>query len=231
MTLFCCLFFSKIIAQTPLSSQPRFSLPKGLDSTLTQSEKDSFQRGLIPYTLEIQFEKSRREYLQKRDSFLKKADGMPVPNFEARDTAGLTHRPSQYQGRVLILHFWNFWDYSFKNEIPRLNEIAEKYRKDGVEILSFVDLTLGDTEKKVLEKTPIYFPLVENAYRFAIEFMPIRLTPPYLVFVDKQGRMRFFMTQETLSVIRSNVNENVIDLTKKTVNYSLEDKILQLLKE
>jgi thiol-disulfide isomerase/thioredoxin len=226
ITLFCCLLFSKISF-----AQPRFSLPKGLDSTLTQVEKDSFKRGLIPYTLEIQFEKSRREYVQKRDSFLKKADGMPVPNFEARDTAGLMHRPSQYSGRVLILHFWNFWDYSFKNEIPKLNEIAEKYRKDGVEILSFVDLTLGDSEKKVLEKNPIYFPLVENAYKFAIEFMPIRLTPAYLVFVDKQGRMRFFITQETLNIVKSNVNENVIDLTKKTANYSLEDKILQLLKE
>jgi thiol-disulfide isomerase/thioredoxin len=213
------------------SAQPRFSLPNGLDSTLTQVEKDSFKRGLTPYTLEVQFEKFRLQYIQKRDSMLKKADGMPVPNFEARDTAGLMHRPAQYRGRVLILHFWNFWDYSFKNEIPKLNEIAEKYRKDGVEILSFVDLTLGDSEKKVLEKTPIYFPLVENAYKFAIEFMPIRLTPAYLVFVDKQSRMRFFITQETLNVVKSNVNENVIDLTKKTANYSLEDKILQLLKE
>jgi thiol-disulfide isomerase/thioredoxin len=226
ITLICCLFFSKMSF-----AQPRFSLPKGLDSTLTQVEKDSFQRGLTPYTLQIQFEKFRLQYVQKRDSMLKKAEGMPVPNFEARDTAGLIHRPSQYQGRVLILHFWNFWDYSFKNEIPKLNEMAEKYRKDGVEILSFVDLTLGDSEKKNLEKTPIYFPLVENAYRFAIEFMPIRLTPPYLVFVDKYGRMRFFITQETLNIVKSNINENVINTAIKPVPYSLEDKILQLLKE
>jgi thiol-disulfide isomerase/thioredoxin len=225
------LLLSYFLFTKMASAQPRFPLPKGFDSTLTQVEKDSFRRGLTPYTLQIQFEKFRLQYVQKRDSMLKKAEGMPVPNFEALDTAGLMHRPSQYRGRVLILHFWNFWDYSFKNEIPKLNEIAEKYRKDGVEILSFTDLTLGDSEKKVLEKTPIYFPLVENAYKFAIEFMPIRLTPPYLVFVDKQGRMRFFITQETLNVVNSNVNENVIDLTKKTINYSLEDKVIQLLKE
>ncbi len=102
------LLFSLFFAENTSAQQPRFMLPKGYDSTLTQVEKDSFQRGLIPYALEIQFEKIRREYVQKRDSFLKKADGMPVPNFEARDTAGLMHRPSQYLGRVLILHFWNF---------------------------------------------------------------------------------------------------------------------------
>ncbi len=78
---------------------------------------------------------------------------------------------------------------------------------------------------------PINFPLIENAYRFAIEFMPIRLTPPYLVFVDKYGRMRFFVTQETLNNVKSNVNEKVMDTPKKPDNYSLEDKILQLLKE
>jgi thiol-disulfide isomerase/thioredoxin len=227
LILFFSLFFWKKTSAQP----PRFVLPKNFDSTLTQVEKDSFQRGLTPFAMQIQFEKFRLEYVQKRDSFLKKAEGMPVPNFEALDTAGLMHRPSQYLGRVLILHFWNFWEYSFQNEIPKLNEIAEKYRKDGVEILSFTDVTLGDSEKKVLEKTPIYFPLIENAYRFAAEFLPIRLNRPYLVFVDKQGRMRFFMTEEKLNIVRSNINENVINTPKKPVNYSLDDKILQLLKE
>jgi thiol-disulfide isomerase/thioredoxin len=224
--LFSLLFLGKTNAQ-----QPRFVLPKNYDSTLTQVEKDSFQRGLVPYVLEIRFEKFRREYIQKRDSFLRKADGMPVPNFEARDTSGLMHRPSQYLGRVLILHFWNFWEYSFQNEIPKLNEIAEKYLKDGVEILSFTDVTLGDSEKKVLEKTPIYFPLIENAYKFSAELLEIRLNRPYLILVDKYGRMRFFMTEDKLTNVRSNVNENVINTAKKPINYPLEDKILQLLKE
>jgi thiol-disulfide isomerase/thioredoxin len=224
--VFTCLFFTELA-----SAQKRFALPKGFDSTLTQVEKDSFQRGLTPYAMQIQFEKFRLEYVQKRDSFLKKAEGMPVPNFEAVDTAGLMHRPSQYRGRVLILHFWNFWEYSFQNEIPKLNGIAEKYRKDGVEILSFVDLTLGVSEKKTLEKTPINFPIIDNAYKFAAEFLPIRLNRPYLVFVDKYGRMRFFLTEEKLTIVRSNINQKYMNGTKIREDYSLDDKILQLLKE
>lgn len=224
--IFTCLLLTKTA-----SAQARFTLPKGYDSTLTQVEKDSFQRGLIPYAMQIQFEKFRLEYLQKRDSFLKKADGMPVPNFEAVDTAGFMHRPAQYLGRVLVLHFWHFWEYSFQNEIPKLNEIAEKYQKDGVKILSFVDLTLGDSEKKTLEKTPLNFPIIDNAYKFSADFLPIRLNQPFLIFVDKYGRMRFFMTEEKLTIVRSNVNQKYVDGTKIRENYSLEDKILQLLKE
>jgi thiol-disulfide isomerase/thioredoxin len=226
IVIFSLFFLKKTSAQPP-----RFVLPKNFDSTLTQVEKDSFQRGLTPFAMQIQFEKFRLEYVQKRDSFLKKAEGMPVPNFEARDTAGLIHRPSQYRGRVLILHFWNFWEYSFQNEIPKLNAIAEKYRKDGVEILSFVDLTLGDSEKKTLEKTPINFPITDNAYKFSAEFLPVRLNRPFLIFVDKQGRMRFFMTEEKLNIVRSNVNQKYVDGTKLREDYSLDDKILQLLKE
>jgi peroxiredoxin len=225
------LFLSLLFWRKTSAQSPRFVLPKGFDSTLTQLEKDSFQRGLIPYAMQIQFEKFQREYIHKRDSFLKKTDGMPVPNFEARDTAGLLHRPSQYRGRVLILHFWNFWEYSFQNEIPKLNEIAEKYRKDGVEILSFTDVTLADSEKKYLEKTPIYFPLIENAYKFSAELLEIRLNRPYVIIVDKYGRMRFFITEDKLNIVRSNVNENVMGTTKNSINYPLEDKILQLLKE
>ncbi len=225
------LFFVVLVFKMSAQNQARFALPKGFDSTLTQLERDSFKRGLVPLAMQIQFEKFRIEYVQKRDSFLKKADGMSVPNFEALDTEGFMHRPAQYRGRVLLLHFWNFWDYSFQNEIPKLNEIVEKYRQDGVEILSFTDLTLGDSEKKVLEKTPIHFPLVENAYRFAAEFFPIRLNRPYIVFVDKRGLMRFFLTAETLNIVQSNVNEKVMNSPKKPLPYSLENKVLELLKE
>jgi hypothetical protein len=229
--VFCFTCLTKIMAQTPSSAQPRFSLPKGYDSTLTQLEQDSFKRGFIPYTLQMQFEKQHKNYLNKRDSFLKKADGIPVPDFEAHDTSGFTHRPAQYRGRVWLLHFWNFWDYSFQNEIPRLNEIAEKYRKDGVEILSFVDLTLAQSEKAYLEKNPVFFPIIENAHKFGDEFLPFYINKPYIVFVDKYGRMRFFLTQDDITFIKSNINEKVMGKEMKPVAYKLEDKILQLLKE
>ena len=120
--IFMCL--SKTTAQ-----QANFSMSfgKGIDSLLTYLERDSLKRGLVPFTLNQLFEKQQRDYLHKRDSILKKLDGSPVPDFEARDTAGLVHRPANYRGRVVLLHFWRFWDYSFLNEVPRLNEMIEKH--------------------------------------------------------------------------------------------------------
>ncbi len=227
------LFISFLCLSKTTAQQANFSMTfgKGIDSMLTYLERDSLKRGLIPFTLNQLFEKQQRDYLHKRDSILKKLDGLPVPDFEARDTAGLVHRPANYRGRVVLLHFWRFWDYSFLNEVPRLNEMIEKYRKDGLEILSFVDLSLGKSEKAYLEQRPVLFPIIENADKFGDIFLPIQVNKPYIVFVDKYGRMRYFLTQEDLSFIKSNINEKVIGHDMKPVNYKLEDKILKLLKE
>ena len=176
-------------------------------------------------------EKERREYAQKLKEFLKKTENTPVPNFEARDTSGFTHRPPSYQGHVWLIHFWRFWDYSFQNEIPRLNEIVEKYGKDGVKVLSFVDLTLGDAEKKYLERNPVYFPIIENAQKFSHAFLNFDLGFPYVVFVDKYGKIRYFTTSDEMTSVRSNVNEKVTDKQKKPVVYNFEERVLQLLKE
>lgn len=226
-------FFSFLFLSRTTAQQANFTMPfgKGIDSTLTQSERDSLKRGLIPYTLNQLFEKQHHDYRQKRDSFLKKIEGLPVPDFEARDTAGLVHRPAHYRGRVVLLHFWRFWDYSFQNEIPRLNAIVEKYRKDGVEILSFVDLSLAQSEKTYLEKNPVSFPIIENADKFGDDFLSFRLNKPYVVFVDKYGRMRYFLTQEDITFVQSNINEKVMTTEMKPINHKIEDKIVQLLKE
>ncbi len=99
----------------------------------------------------------------KHDSTLKALYLSPIPDFDAPDTSGFVHRPIQYRGRVLLLHFFQFWDYSFENEIPVLNTLIDKYQKDGFEILSFMDISIGESERRILREKPVHFPLVMNA--------------------------------------------------------------------
>ena len=226
IVLSCFLSCSKAIAQ----GSP-FSFPYIADSLLTIAQRDSLKRNLIPHPYIVQMDKERREYAQKLKYFLKKTENTPVPNFEARDTSGFTHRPSSYQGHVWLIHFWRFWDYSFQNEIPRLNEIIEKYGKDGVKVLSFVDLSLGDAEKKYLTEHPVYFPIIENAHKFSRAFLDFDLGMPYIVFIDKYGKIRFFTTSDEMTSVRSNVNEKAMDKQQKPVTYNFEERVLQLLKE
>ncbi len=199
------------------------------EEELTPLEKDSLKLGHIPYVLSQKWEEQRKRQQFKQDSILKTLVGTHVPDFEAKDTEGYPHRPFMYRGRVLILHFWNFWDNSFRNEIPALNEIVDKYRKDGVEVLSFVNLKIGDSEREYLKQNPVHFPIVENSYQFADAFLSIKIWLPYMIIVDKNGNMRFFYKHENLVKINSNINEKYTEV--KLPTFDFEYKIQELLKE
>ena len=134
-----------------------------------------------------------RKQKLKRETQLKALKNMPVPDFDAVDTAGIKHRPSDYRGRVLVLYFWGFWNHSFESEIPHLNKIIEKYEKNGLATLSFVDISILKDEKEHLIKNPVRFPIVENADKFTHNFLPLDyISTPFFIIVDKQGNMQYF---------------------------------------
>jgi peroxiredoxin len=196
---------------------------------------DSMRAGLIP--LEYQeklkdFKDMMLKKSQQRDSLLKTLVHTRIPDFDAPDTMGFIHRPMQYRGKVLILHFFNFWDYSFENEIPVLNNLLEQYQKNGLEILSFTDIAIGESEKRILQRKPIQFPLVANARNFMKTFLPIEKAIPYLIIVDKLGHFRYFYSKNELSAEKNSLTKDGSWLREyiKT-DFKLTEKIAQLLEE
>ena len=235
---YLCLLFAFIFFQTAVSlaqnnptNKDILVMPNGvkvLADKFTESEKDSLRKGLFPRGVTLIWEDEHKKNVLRRDSLLKTMVGKPVPDFDAKDTEGYTHPPHLYRGRVLILHFWSFWDYSFYNEIPALNQLAEKYQQDGVQILSFVNMPLGVSEKTHLKTHPLAFPLVDNAHKFSNDFLLPNLWTPFIVIVDKNGLMRHFYLSDNLTTVKSHLNEKAVDIKRPT--YDFEEKILELLK-
>lgn len=171
--------------------------------TNDKAEIDSLNKGLVPFRIVKMFNietilKNNKEAELKKVADLKKLTNTPVPDFNAVDTLGLLHRPRNYLGRVLVLHFWNFWDASFEHEIPILNKIYEKHQKEGLQILSFIDLELTPNEKERLVRMPILFPMISNSRNFSWQFINVSHAMPYLIVVDKQGLMRYFYINNEL---------------------------------
>jgi peroxiredoxin len=176
----------KDTVQTIMFTYPDGDMSFDILTTTDSLVIDSIKRKICPYYI-LEKEKKRKA---KRDLAIKAIINSPVPDFEAPDTIGFVHRPANYRGRVLILHFWNFWDDSFQQEIPILNSMIEKYRKDGLEILSFMDIKMGDSERNKLKKEPLDFALIPNAWQFSDQFLKISKTKPYMVLIDKNGLVR-----------------------------------------
>ena len=179
--LICFLIFNPSFAQTYQAKEDVILLPGGNPIStegLTDLEKDTLKKGTIPHALIQKWERIGKKNRIIQDSIIKTRVGERVPDFDAKDTEGYPHRPSMYHDRILILHFWNFWDNSFRNEIPVLNAIVEKYRSDGVEVLSFTDVKIKESERKYLKEYPIHFPLVENSWKFADDFLSMQIWRP-----------------------------------------------------
>jgi peroxiredoxin len=172
------------------------------------SEIDSLKKGWIPIrftdslnrdTLVNRAKRAQVEFERAKNRLI----NTPVPDFDAPDTEGVLHRPAAYRGRVVLLHFWNFWDESFNQELPVLKDIYRRYHSRGLQVLSIVDVLLTDAEKQKLAKHPLSFPLVEYGRDFMRNFLKIRKSTPYLVVVDRQGKMRYLYINHELQSTRS----------------------------
>ena len=203
-------------------------------SKLTKEERDSLQRGLMPKNLEATFKANVKRQRLQQDSVLKTVIGSPIRDFDAPDTEGIVHRPSAYRGRVWLVHCWHFWDYSLQNEIPYLNMLADSLRSDGVEVLSFVDVPMGNDEKTRLAATPLHFPLIPNARRFADELLGFYFRKPFVLIVDRQGIVRYFYDEEVIHGARfkdGNHRNELLDPPSSAPPFDFLEKIRVLLRE
>lgn len=62
--------------------------------------------------------------------------GAAAPDFASQDLAGETIKLSDYAGKVLVLDFWATWCGPCKASLPHTQEVAAKYKDQGVVVLA-----------------------------------------------------------------------------------------------
>ncbi|PLR81011.1 thiol:disulfide interchange protein [Bacillus canaveralius] len=118
--------------------------------------------------------------------------GNRVPNFELTDIEGKKVILEELRGKKLLLNFWASWCPPCKEEMPYMQEMYEKYQKDGYEILA-VNSTVTEKNRQdavdFVKKYGLTFPIPmdernEVSSRFEI------LTYPTSLFIDSDGIIR-----------------------------------------
>lgn len=203
-------------------------------SFLTNAERDSLRKGIITSEMKGKFEKMRQTEKTSRDSFIQNnVINKPIPDFDAQDTEGVMHRLAMYRGRVWLIYFWNFWDNSFQYEIPALNAVVDSLRGEGVEVLSFINYSLGESEKKYLIDRPVRFPIVENSFQFGNVFLGLSIPRPYIAIIDKKGICRYFYDGQNLpfGFKYGHRNELLEENNQNQPIYDFMEKVKSLLRE
>lgn len=140
-------------------------------------------------------------------------DKTPAIDFELKDQYGKTHKLSDYKGKVVFLNFWATWCPPCKMEMPDIQKIYEKYKKQGEEsevvILSVAAPNTQDEKdidgiKAFLEENGYTYPVLmdDGGYTFGA----YRISSlPTTFMIDKEGNVFGYvqggLTQEAMESI------------------------------
>jgi len=63
-------------------------------------------------------------------------DGSAAPDFASLDRAGAEVRLADHRGKVVVLDFWATWCGPCKAALPHVQDLATKYRDQGVVVIA-----------------------------------------------------------------------------------------------
>lgn len=114
-------------------------------------------------------------YVQLPRASVESVDGQPLPPpvavgtaapaFDAVDLAGAPQSLAANKGHVVLLQFWATWCPHCRSDVPYMKELATKYEKKGVRVLTVsVDQEL-DKLQAFLQKEQLPYPVINaSAY-------------------------------------------------------------------
>ena len=80
--------------------------------------------------------------------------GRPTPPLDVVDLAGKPWRLEAFAGQVVVLNFWATWCEPCRLEMPSLDALAARRRKDGVVVAAVNYKEAPDAIRRFLERAP-----------------------------------------------------------------------------
>ena len=115
--------------------------------------------------------------------------GQPAPDFALKSVAGENLRLSEYRGDVVMINFWASWCGDCREAMPSLNDLYNRYREVGFELLSVNMDRKWDDAREMAHNLNMQHPvLFDNGQKvsrlYDVESMPVT------VLVDREGVIR-----------------------------------------
>jgi len=111
--------------------------------------------------------------------------GKSAPDFKMIDINGNTILSKNIKGKVVVLNFWFTSCKPCISEIPELNAVYEKYKKDTNVVFASITFNKREEVNKFLKKHTIKYPVISDA-RDACELFKVTGYPTNIV-IDKNG--------------------------------------------
>ncbi|MFN6962150.1 MAG: TlpA family protein disulfide reductase [Pyrinomonadaceae bacterium] len=121
--------------------------------------------------------------------------GQPAPAFSITGLDGQVYDLAQLRGKVVLVTFWSTRCAICHSEIPKLNQLATKYKGQDVVFLGFT----MDSPTKVenyLRSTPFRFTIVPNSFGVVLQYADkdkagtINMGFPAYFLLDQDGTVQ-----------------------------------------
>lgn len=112
-----------------------------------------------------------------------------TPDFRGRD--GSTHSLAELRGHPAVVNFWATWCGPCKEEMPRLQKLADNYQARGVRFIA-VSLDAPDTQNKidtVIAKRGFRLDIWTGATDQTLAQLKLGELVPATLILDEQGEV------------------------------------------
>lgn len=135
-----------------------------------------------------------------------------APDFTLRTMAGSNLRLQEQRGKVVMINFWATWCGPCQQELPRLNQLYEKYRAAGFVLLG---VSVDDDAKhagEVATKLGLKFPVLFDTDKSLSHLYDLSTMPSTLI-VDRDGKVRY-VHKGYLAGVENDYDKQILELLK-----------------
>lgn len=134
------------------------------------------------------------------------AIGKHRPEYELPDVDGKTHRPGEWDGKVVLVNFWATWCPPCRKEMPGFVRMKAKYAAQGFDIIGIAidqpEAVAAFAKEMHLNYTTLHGQA--NASLVSRDYGDSAGALPYSVLLDRKGNIRYTTAGElTESVLES----------------------------
>ncbi len=119
----------------------------------------------------------------------KNANG-PAPDFTLKTMDGRNMKLSELAGNVVMINFWASWCAPCRVEMPKLNDLYNKYKDLGFVLLGVNVEQQEKPPRNFLQKRPVDFPILLDKGNDVSKLYHV-IAMPTTVLVDRSGNMRY----------------------------------------